>query len=57
MHAILNLQTLNPTGPEAAGMLSGEDTSTCSYIGCGNSTASCIGCCSGTCDNHTKSTF
>jgi hypothetical protein len=39
----------------AAGL--GEEASTCSYFGCGNSTASCIGCCAGTCEKTSASTF
>lgn len=48
MSRILNLQKMESVGVEVAGML--EAPSTCSLIGCGNSTHSCVGCCGVTCD-------
>lgn len=41
MKRILGLQKLESDGVECAGML---EFSTCSYLGCGNSTTSCVGC-------------
>lgn len=41
MNRILSLQKLESEGVESAGML---ELSTCSYLWCGNSTFSCVGC-------------
>lgn len=41
MYRILSLQKLESEGVESAGMLL---ISTCSYLGCGNSTSSCVAC-------------
>ena len=58
MSRILDLQRMESVGAERAGMQTDEDTSTCSYIGCGSSTASCIACCGGTtCVQTTGTTF
>ena len=53
MSRILNLQKLQEVGSMRASMMQDAEASTCSYIGCGNSTASCVGCCTGTCDKNT----
>ncbi|MCO4098228.1 MAG: SapB/AmfS family lantipeptide [Gemmatimonas sp.] len=57
MSRILELQRMDAIGAERAGMQDAEDASTCSYLACGSSTASCIACCGGTTCTHTQSTF
>jgi hypothetical protein len=54
MTRILAFQELSAVGIEAA---AAGELSTCSYIGCGNSTASCVACCQGTCEKTSASTF
>jgi len=50
MNRILSLQKMESVGVERAAMLNGEAESTCSWVGCGPSTASCVGCCEVSCD-------
>lgn len=57
MSRILNLQAFVPIGVDRAGTGAEEAASTCSYLFCGSSTASCQNCCMAPSCAQTNSTF